>query len=72
MQYVQFMSVTATGKEEIDSVHGRVLERGEQLLNIIEQHSPGTVDAIRDDVEEGNLTAYWEAKVEMLRDLGVI
>lgn len=72
MQYVQFMSVTATDKEEIDSVYEKVLERGEQLLNIIEQHSPGTVESIRDDVDEGNLTVYWQAKVEMLRDVGVI
>lgn len=72
MQYVQFMSLTATGKEEIDKVHEKVLGRGEELLNLIEQHSPGTVGAIREDVDEGNLTVYWQAKVEMLRDVGVI
>lgn len=72
IQYVQFVSVSAKDIEEIDSVHEKIIGRAEELLQIIEQHAPGTVGAVREDVDEGNLTAYWQAKVEMLQDVGVL
>lgn len=71
-QYLDFIVGLARDKEEVDRVFMKIFARIEGLLALIEERSPGVVDAVREEVEEGRLTTYWEAKIELLRNCGAI
>jgi len=71
-QYIDFISVLATSKEQFDQVFSKIFARMDELLGFMDERSPGLVAKVRDEVEEGNLTPFWQGKIEMLQTCGVI
>ncbi|WP_029050500.1 hypothetical protein [Cupriavidus sp. amp6] len=66
------MSGRADSIEQYDSSFGTVLRRVDFLLNELRRRDAALVDQIEHDVDiEGNLDAFWSARLDQLYELGV-
>jgi hypothetical protein len=69
---VRLVSRQAGAIEQHESSIGMVLRRVEFLLDELRMREPALVDQIELDVDiDGNLDAFWSAKVDQLYELGV-
>jgi hypothetical protein len=69
---VRLVSGRADSIEQYDSSFGAVLRRVDFLLDELRRRDATLVDQIEQDVDiEGNLDAFWSAKLDQLYELGV-
>ncbi|MCX4177507.1 MULTISPECIES: hypothetical protein [Paraburkholderia] len=59
----------ADSHEQFQTLFGPIFERIQNLLDEIDQRSPGVVSRIVREVEAGELDPYWSGKLEMLINL---
>jgi hypothetical protein len=66
------VSGRADSIEQYDSSFGAVLRRVDFLLDELRRRDAALVEQIEQDVDiEGNLDAFWSAKLDQLYELGV-
>jgi hypothetical protein len=69
---VRLVSGRADSIEQYDTSFGAVLRRVDFLLDELRKRDAALVDQIEHDVDiEGNLDAFWSAKLDQLYELGV-
>ena len=69
---VRLVSGRAESIEQYDSSFGAVLRRVDFLLDELRRRDAALVEQIEQDVDiEGNLDAFWSAKLDQLYELGV-
>lgn len=66
-------SALANSAEQFDQLFGRILQRIDFILGEIMRHDLEMVDKIEGEVdEEGELTPFWSAKLELLVELEIL
>jgi hypothetical protein len=66
------VSKRADSIEQYDRSFGTVLRRVDFLLDELRRRDAALVDQIEQDVDiDGNLDAFWSAKLDQLYELGV-